>query len=598
MSGAWFLDLSNMERFKQEREAIAQLQETAHWLQGTHWKCNGKLSVEALLDIEGTSREVQMIYPDLFPALPPSVYPKNSEALWSSHQYGRGGHLCLEWRPDTWFPEVKGAQVLESAYKLLYIEQSSSSHLPQIAPSDHAISVGQDLRNSVCRLYIPSDLIDYLHQLAVGTGGTFKFSFHRQSNSFLVLPHEISASGSHLWRDDSMADEMSSLSKNIQLYSGLVYVTSLSEKTIRSIQNLAALEKIIQQITEAQKNLIDFSIWSSESENSIYVALLVDMIGQLHSFIWFDKKSGKIYPLDLVQSQYNPQNPRIPVKLQNLSSKSVAIVGLGSVGSKIAISLARTGIKQFHLVDDDIFLPENVCRNALDWRNVAEHKAHAINQYLSYISRDIKVDCSVLNVGGQESSALLDRTLIKLGQCDIVIDATANPTVFNLLASLSLQYQKPLLWIEVFTGGIGGMIARSRPNQDPSPHQMKISYAQFADSHPFPESTQTQNYEFADQEGNILAAIDAEVNILAGHATRFAIDTMIESRISIYPYSMYLIGFERSWVFCAPFDTIPIAVEHTMSEKEEIPIEPGTTSENLNFLSKLLQDAQNEVAST
>ena len=598
MSEVWFLDLKNIDRLNREREVIAQLEKTVSWLQGIHWKFNGQLCLEAILDLEGISYEVQMIYPDLFPALPPSVYPKDPEIRWSSHQYGRGGPLCLEWRPDTWSPEVTGAQVLESAYKLLYLEHSSNSHPPQIAPSDHKVSVGQDLRGSIGRLYCPSALSDCLHRLPNGAEVTLKFSITHQNQSFLVLIHEIRVSGSKLWQDNSIVNEMSPSSKNSWLGSGLVYVTSLSQEVIKDLRYLSDLEEVISQLKLSKKNLTAHNIWPSESEKYIRFAILVDATGQFHFFIWFNQESNRIHPLSLLESRYNLQNPRIPKKLQNLSSKSIAIIGLGSVGSKIAVSLARTGIKHFHLVDDDIFLPENICRNALDWRNVGEHKVNAIHQVLSYISCNIKVDCSVLNIGGQESSALLDRTLRKLSQCNLIIDATANPTVFNLLTSVSLQYEKPLLWIEVFAGGIGGMIARSRPKQDPSPNQLRAAYAQFTSFNPFPEDDRSQNYELTDREGDILSAIDAEVEIIAGHATRLAIDTIAESSTSIYPHSMYLIGFKQAWVFHAPFDTIPITIEPTTNEKIEISTTSEVISDNLNFLSEILKDAKTEGTSS
>lgn len=425
MNGVWFLDVNNMERFKLEREAIEHLQETAQWLQGIQWKLDRQICVEAVLDIEGNNYEVRMIYPDLFPTLPPSVYPKDNQVRWSTHQYGVGGHLCLEWRPDTWSPEVTGAQVLESAYKLLYIEQPLNNDLPQIAPSDHEVTVGQALRFSIGRLYTPSNLVAYLRKIPTGTQGTLKFSIHSHSQSFLTLIHEIWDSEAKLWQDNTIPDEMSGSSKNTRLYSGVVYSTSLNKKDIRDIQNFADLNNIIYQIKANQQGLTNGNIWSSDSENVISSALLIDSTGHPHFFIWFDSSSNQIYRLSLIESQYRQNNPRIPRKLQNLSSKSVAIIGLGSVGSKIAISLARTGIRQFHLIDDDIFLPENVCRNALDWRNVGEHKVHAISQYLSFLNRDIKVACSVLNIGGQESSAFLDRTLKKISQCDLIIDATA-----------------------------------------------------------------------------------------------------------------------------------------------------------------------------
>ena len=40
------------------------------------------------------------------------------------------------------------------------------------------------------------------------------------------------------------------------------------------------------------------------------------------------------------------------------------------MGSKLAASLARSGVRRFVLVEEDVLLPENLVRNDLDWRDV------------------------------------------------------------------------------------------------------------------------------------------------------------------------------------------------------------------------------------
>ena len=59
--------------------------------------------------------------------------------------------------------------------------------------------------------------------------------------------------------------------------------------------------------------------------------------------------------------------PRLPAEYAGLAPVRVGIVGLGSLGSKIAVSLARSGLRRFLLVDDDVLLPENICRHELSW---------------------------------------------------------------------------------------------------------------------------------------------------------------------------------------------------------------------------------------
>jgi len=75
-----------------------------------------------------------------------------------------------------------------------------------------------------------------------------------------------------------------------------------------------------------------------------------------------------------------------------LGEKKVAVVGCGSVGSKIAASLARAGVARFVLVDHDVFLPGNIVRNDLDWRAVGVHKADAVRVRL----REINANCDAV----------------------------------------------------------------------------------------------------------------------------------------------------------------------------------------------------------
>lgn len=47
--------------------------------------------------------------------------------------------------------------------------------------------------------------------------------------------------------------------------------------------------------------------------------------------------------------------------------------------SKLAASLARSGVSDFLLLDTDVFLPGNVVRNELDLRAVAVNKTKAVS---------------------------------------------------------------------------------------------------------------------------------------------------------------------------------------------------------------------------
>src|SRR5271167_1572646 len=70
-----------------------------------------------------------------------------------------------------------------------------------------------------------------------------------------------------------------------------------------------------------------------------------------------------------------PAAARVDEAHAHLAGRNVGIVGCGSLGSKVAVMLARAGVGRVLLVDDDIVFPDNFVRHDLDWRDVGIHKA-------------------------------------------------------------------------------------------------------------------------------------------------------------------------------------------------------------------------------
>jgi len=152
-----------------------------------------------------------------------------------------------------------------------------------------------------------------------------------------------------------------------------------------------------------------------------------------------------------------------------------------------------------------------------------------------------------------------------------------------------------MLWLEVYAGGIGGMVARSRPGHDPDAHTMRRIYVQYTAEHPFSDaavdSEGVRNYQMEDTQGTILAASDADVSVISAHATRLAVDTLLERNPSHFSYSMYLIGLERAWVFEAAFSTIPIATAHLLDPEIRPEVDVALLPETIGFLTRILEEA-------
>ncbi len=143
----------------------------------------------------------------------------------------------------------------------------------------------------------------------------------------------------------------------------------------------------------------------------------------------------------------------------SFQKKLVLIVGCGSVGSHIAINLAKAGIGIIGLVDDDLIKLENLQRFALGFQYSAQKKVEALNHYItknylntSVISYDKKLE-EHLELGDDA----------KLELFDLFISATGDPTINFVLNQKARELNKPLIvgWNEPL--GIGGHALLSIP---------------------------------------------------------------------------------------------------------------------------------------
>src|SRR5262249_7973842 len=159
--------------------------------------------------------------------------------------------------------------------------------------------------------------------------------------------------------------------------------------------------------------------------------ILIECGGTFH-LLWLPSGSGKRDLHEYTTVPVPTTATRLPGAYERLASMSAAIIGCGSVGSKIAASLARAGVGRFRLVDGDILFPGNLVRNDLDWQSVGLNKPDAVAKRVQELRASANVSTRRIVLGGQESSGLTDAALVEVGKCDLIIDATANPQIFNL----------------------------------------------------------------------------------------------------------------------------------------------------------------------
>lgn len=472
-----------------------------------------------------------LIYPELFPEFPARIVPTDGVRL-SGHQYGAKGELCLEWRPDNWQPDVTGVMLIESAYKLLSTEDETD----EPAESAHDLTLGQEVRQKVYRLLLSQGCRDALVALPEGSRISVKTA---ERNFVKTWVSEITSIG----QPEHVVWEVAPTTKfGNTINEGIVF----REPVPSGFPDKAAAKEFLGETLTDWKS-------ARQGKNPILIFVYDDTIKMFELIETLDNLiSYETIPLPSDQA-------RLPAAQDALRSMKVGIVGCGSVGSKIAASLARSGVSSFVLVDSDVFFVGNVDRNQLDRRAVGVNKTKGVERSILDINPDASVDISDALLGRQESGAWSADAAMKLAKCDLIIDATADINAFTACAAIAQAYKKPLIWGRVYEGGLGGLIARARPDIDPVPQAARRQIDGFfrRNDIPWHSSNETRNYGGSD-EGNPVVAGDAEVGIIAMHMARFAIDAMTRPTDTEFPSSVYAIGFTVKWMFTQPLELWPI----------------------------------------
>ena len=95
-------------------------------------------------------------------------------------------------------------------------------------------------------------------------------------------------------------------------------------------------------------------------------------------------------------------------ELQKIFQKaSVAVCGLGGLGSNIAIALARAGIGRLHLIDFDRVDASNLNRQQYTASQIGMYKTQALQETLHAVSRGLQIVTDTVRVAENNAAALL-----------------------------------------------------------------------------------------------------------------------------------------------------------------------------------------------
>lgn len=514
----WFL--TNTTRLGVERRAVEELAASESWFALRRWRFHeGMFGVEGDITAHGQSYPVRLVYPDQFPEVPAWVEPIE-EARWSTHQYGKGT-LCLQLRPDNWFPDATGRDLLRSAYELLRTEDPLGAGGAR-APSDGSVGEVQAygwsgepvLVGAGCFRRIQSGNAEELKALCwISVEGSPPIFVHDSSDR--VGPRRPPSEALSSWRVE------------------LPVVVSN-----RSPPNRAS----------DRRTVIESAALDSATAATIFggAALLLFTGGGAVEAIHLPAEGLPIRrEIFVLPDEGGYRSGR----RSEAEGKRVAIVGAGSIGSKLSESLLRSGVFKFALADGDVMLPANLERNALDWRDVGLRKVHALKRRLLEIVPGADVQVIDSNLNWQRSARTHAAQLSLIAECDVLVDATGDPATGLYLGAIAGANDRAFVSVEVFEGGIGALVATCLPSRDPPFAAGRASFLAWCEQQGIqPPEGGSRRYEALAEDGTPVMADDAAVTMTAGHAARVVLDVLDGSPAPI-DAAWLLLGYRKAWLF-------------------------------------------------
>jgi molybdopterin/thiamine biosynthesis adenylyltransferase len=222
-----------------------------------------------------------------------------------------------------------------------------------------------------------------------------------------------------------------------------------------------------------------------------------------------------------------------------MNTKKVALIGLGCLGAPCALELARSGIGQLHLVDDDTVDLGTTVRWPFGCSEIGNYKVDALERFIQENYPYTTVTKSYCNLGMaplQPADAnQLEEVERIFQETDLVFDASANLGVNHLLSDLTSERQVPYLAITATYGAWGGHIVRVRPEKTLGCWQC---YRRFL------EADNAIPYAYGDPQGVVQpggcgtptytgAGFDAQEISMGG--VRMAVSTLTENEHNGYP---------------------------------------------------------------
>lgn len=253
--------------------------------------------------------------------------------------------------------------------------------------------------------------------------------------------------------------------------------------------------------------------------------------------------------------------------------KGALIIGCGSVGSLVALELARAGVGRFFLVDMDILSYHNICRHQCGIQDVGKYKTTAIKERILQINPTAQVFTEHKKIQEIPLNILAD-----FCNEDTIVVGCADNREGDLYADsvLAKQYKMPFVSIGCWERAFAGEIFYCLPEGMPSYKDFMAALGEESGR------TTANTHLYMGEVGTFEPGISVDINFVTTIAVKMILDLLNRNNNgytqrliqNLTQYTLICntnnpkIGGEMAEIFSYPLQvTTSIEVEYADAEK-------------------------------
>jgi len=416
---------------------------------------------------KGQSIPLRIVYPDLFPYFRPEVFA--SDLRLGRHQNPFEGNLCLLEAPTRAWRTVESAAwlVAERVPFLLELierggEEMTANEVPQGEPDSFYIA-----REHGTAVFVDEPMLAIPSEISGGTA-YFSFGADRVGLDVHLLFRQANA-----WSKSGGGKAVATANDRMRTrFSGL----GIEGRWVRYGRTPGRDPRAYFEAAADVQPSLAAPRWQrvGDGEVAILGVVFPEEVQQgviadswLFAVQWRSGGRSGIYLTKGERLAPEDLFARVP-RLSGLATKSAALFGLGSLGAPLALELGRAQLGDIRLLDYDVVEAGTIVRWPVGIPAVGSAKTAVIETtikshfpYTSCRSFSRHLGVAPAEATGAENDFDLIHKMID--GTDLVIDASAEIAVQQILGDLANEANLPQLYLWGTEGAYGGVVARLVP---------------------------------------------------------------------------------------------------------------------------------------